>query len=319
MSLTEQALLLASWEFWGLTLLSAASAISGFYLAFRYLRRARTIEDTPTAKVRSAHQGYVELAGQAISMEGEPILAPLTGKKCCWFSYKIERRGDKHWLTVEKGTSDSLFLLRDETGDCIIDPEGADVTPGHKDVWHGNSRTATTTTGNSSQDVSSLLLKLGASVNSGINVGGRYRFTESRIHSQDQLYAIGMFKTLDEVDHIQHRSEITRDLLRSWKQDMPSLLVEFDRNRDGRIDSTEWENVRQKAENQAHVEQQELLDGSILNTLSETKSSSHPFLLSTLPEFDLVRRYRLFVMLATLAFFSGGALAVWLFTIKFTN
>ena len=120
MPLTQQLLLLDGWKFWGITSLSAVAAICGFYFAFHFLRRARIIEDTPTANIRSAHQGYVELAGTAAQMDGEPILAPLTHLPCCWYSYKVERLDDKRWLLADQGTSDDLFLLQDKTGKCII-------------------------------------------------------------------------------------------------------------------------------------------------------------------------------------------------------
>jgi hypothetical protein len=261
----------------------------------------------------------VELAGTAAQMDGEPILAPLTKLPCCWYSYKVERRGDKNWHIIDQGTSDHLFLLRDQTGECIIDPEGADVTSDQKDVWQGDSKLATPHTNNKLPSDWKLLLKLGQTLNRGIATGSRYRYTETRIHDGNHLYGIGLFKTLDEVDHIQHRSEITRELLREWKKDSSSLLFEFDRNRDGRIDPQEWEQVRRKAEEQARSEHQQLIDGSILHTLSATGSRSHPFLLSTLPQFDLVRRYRRFVAVAVIAFFFGGATAVWMLTLKLAN
>ena len=83
-----QALSDGKFWFWALTF-SGLSALA-FYFAFRNLARARLIEDTPTSRVRSAHQGYVELEGEAAAMQGEPILSPLTQTACCWFRYKIE-------------------------------------------------------------------------------------------------------------------------------------------------------------------------------------------------------------------------------------
>lgn len=317
MPITEQIALLSSWEFWALTLLSAAAALIGLYRIVHYLRLVRTIDDTPTAKVRSAHQGYVELAGTAVRMEGESILGPLTGQECCWYRYKIERHGDKHWHTVEKGGSEHLFLLRDDTGDCIIDPDGADITPAHTDIWYGNSRTPSTYTGSNTQP--NIFWKLTGLLGKHSTIGSRYRYTESRIHHQDPLYAIGLFKSLDEMDHMQQRKEITRDLLQNWKQDRTGLMLKFDRNRDGHFDPEEWERVRHEATTLAQTKQQQLLGESILHTLSDTASRHHPFLLSSLPEFKLVRRYRRFVYLATAAFFVGGALSVWLLSLKFAT
>jgi len=316
MSLAEQALHLSDTKFWIITSISIAAAVVGFYFAFHFLRRARIIEDTPTANIRSAHQGYVELAGSAIQMDGEPIIAPLTGLQCCWYSYKVEHYSDKGWFIADSGTSDHLFLLRDATGDCIIDPEGADITTDHKDVWQGDSPLMPRHINNKLPSSWNLLLKLGQDVNSTGAIGPSRRYTEKRIHNDDQLYAIGLFKTLDEMDHIQHRSEITRELLREWKQDRPSLLFEFDRNRDGHLDQQEWDRVRQKAESQAMSEHQELIQGSILHTLSDTGSRHHPFLLSTLPQFDLVRRFRRHILLSIIALLSSGTIAAWLLTLK---
>ena len=47
-------------------------------IAYATLARKRLIEDTPTSRIRSAPQGFVELAGVAGVFEGEPIIAPLT-------------------------------------------------------------------------------------------------------------------------------------------------------------------------------------------------------------------------------------------------
>jgi hypothetical protein len=261
----------------------------------------------------------VELAGTARQMDGEPIIAPLTNLPCCWYSYKVEQRGDKNWLITDQGTSDHLFHLQDETGNCIIDPEGAKVTTERKDVWHGSSRSAVPHINPKLPSNWKLLLNLGRPVSHEIGFGSNYRYTETRIHDGDHLYGIGLFKTLDEVDHIQQRSEISRELLREWKKDKSSLLFEFDRNRDGQIDQQEWEQVRQKAENQAQTEHQELIEGSVLHTLSETGSRNHPFLLSTLPEFDLVRRCRRYAVLSLIAFCGAGAIATWMLTLKLAN
>lgn len=48
--------------FYGL-IFSIVIALTLFSLMFYYLKRARLIEDTPTSRIRSAAQGYVELIG----------------------------------------------------------------------------------------------------------------------------------------------------------------------------------------------------------------------------------------------------------------
>ena len=102
--------------------LAAVLAVAAFVAGLTGLRRVRHIEDVPTARVRSAPQGYVELIGRAHAMDGEPIIAPLSQTPCCWYRFRVERADGKDWRTVDSGVSDGIFLLRDETGECVVDP-----------------------------------------------------------------------------------------------------------------------------------------------------------------------------------------------------
>lgn len=313
MSLSLQMMHLSQGEFWLFFSLAVAASAAGFYLTFRWFSRARTIENVPTSRIRSAQQGYVELTGEALLMEGAETTAPLTGSNCCWFHYKIERRGDKNWHTLESDTSDQLFLLRDKTGDCIIDPEGAEVTPSDRSIWYGHSRYPTNRKPMRSIPQLQPLFRLGKLLNTPIGLTGRYRYTEERIYSSDTLYAIGHFKSLDDMDHAVSRNELTRELLREWKQDKAQLLARFDLNGDGQIDTSEWETARNSAKAQAAREQTQQLKNQIIHRLGQGNSRHYPYLLSTLPEFKLVRQYKLKAAGALLLFFVGGAGAVWMF------
>ncbi len=291
---------------------AAGASAFGFFGAFRHLHRARIIEDTPTAKIRSAPQGYVELVGQAQRMEGDETLSPLTRMPCCWWRYKIEKRGDKNWHKVEGDESDTLFLLRDDTGECIVDPEGADITASDKSIWYGSTRYPASGLPQRYR-VDDPVLKGLLKVTAAIGVGD-YRYTEELIYPGDELYAIGLFKTMDDVDHHQNRGELARQLIREWKQDHAALLARFDRNKDGRIDEKEWELARRTAYHQAEREYRRQMEGQILHTLSATGSGRRPYLLSALPQFQLVKRYRRKSLLYLILFFGAGALAVVLAT-----
>lgn len=318
MSISEQFRHLSQMEFWALTLFCAGAAIVTFYFAFRWLTRARLIEDAPTAKIRSAQQGYVELVGNARLMAGEPICAPLTGTECCWYRYKIEKRGDKNWRTVESDTSDETFLLEDETDHCLLDPEGAEVTPSDRSVWYGHERYPMNRQPNKQRIGRTPLLKLIGLLNTEIG-GGRYRYSEERIYPGDRLYAIGLFKSLDELDHRQHKSELMRELLREWKQDRTTLLNRFDLNGDGQVDTREWALARKAAETQARMSHAEQQANLIHHRLGSPETSRYPFLLSTLAEFDLVRRYRLKAIGAISLFFVTGIAAVWLLNLRLAS
>ena len=66
----------------GILVITLLIALFALYLGFFGLIRVRRIEDVPTARVRSAPQGYVELIGTAHTLDGEPIIAPLSKKNC---------------------------------------------------------------------------------------------------------------------------------------------------------------------------------------------------------------------------------------------
>jgi len=292
-------------KYWMWVAFSIAGAVAGFYFAFRNLSRARIIEDTPTAKVRSAHQGYVELAGEAQPLDNAPLLSPLTKSDCCWYRYIIERHcGKNNWNTLEKESSDTPFILRDETGDCIIDPEGAEISPTDRSVWYGRTRHPE----NRNPPRKRLDAGNGLNINASI-VRGNYRYTEERIYTSDSLYAIGLFKSLDDMDHQRNRQQMTRELLRDWKKDTASLLANFDTNKDGKIDVDEWDRARAAAKAQAETVHKEQMKTQILHTLSKTTSRRRPYLISSLPQFNLVRRYRLLATFSIAGFFIAGSLA----------
>ena len=294
--------------------LSFVSLLS-LYFAFRNLHRARLIEDTPTSRIRSAHQGYVELIGEAANMKGEPIMAPLTGLPCCWWRYRVDRKRDKGWQVVQSGTSESLFLLRDETGECIIDPDGAQVTPSGKTIWYGPNATpgAPPDLGTGSQQRQSRLFGMAVSVTT--TFGSDYRYSEETIIPGDPLYAIGLFKSVGETDRQAIREDMIKERLSQWKADHANLLKRFDRNRDGQIDLDEWELARRSARTEVMREQMRDSDQAI-HTLSSAGSQRRPLLISTREEFDIVRRFRYWSLGLLSIFFLSGSLVVWMFTLR---
>jgi hypothetical protein len=244
-------------EYVFMTGLAAAVTAYAAFIAFRNFKRARLIEDIPTAKARSAHQGYVELHGRAELMKGEPIRAPLSGRECCWWAYTIEQAsGDEGWRTVEKDASHSLFLLRDETGACIVDPEDADVVHSRRRRWRGS----------------------------------KYRYTERYLFPGDRLYAIGYFRTHKGIDEWNTEEEM-RILLADWKKDQPALLERFDTNKDGRIDLDEWEAARSAAREEVTRERTKLAADPGVHVLG-VPPDGRPFLLAPVDELNFTKRLR---------------------------
>ncbi|WP_177418398.1 GIDE domain-containing protein [endosymbiont of Lamellibrachia barhami] len=309
-------LALPTLEFWvwagALSLLSLAA----LFFSFRNLAHARTIEDTPTSRIRSAHQGYVELNGEAAAMKGEPIITPLTHSPCCWFRFKIERRGEKGWRTVRQGGSEGLFLLKDESGECIVDPDGAAVTPSEKSVWYGSNSLPQTGPATGGLDFNSSTTLFGLNLNiRSYRSGGHYRYTEETIYPGDPLYAIGLFKSFGEADRLAMRQDMVRERLRQWKQDRAGLLARFDRDGNGAIDMGEWESARRKAEREVASEQL-IEDHPSLHTLSQP-DSNRPFIISSNAEFALVKRYRRFAFGFIAGFFLLGGVSTWMLATRF--
>lgn len=296
-------------QFFVITAMCIAAAGGGLFFFFRNHFRARLIEDMPTSKIRSAAQGYVELIGFAKLMEGEPIVSPLTRLRCCWWRYKIERRGQKNgWHTVESGSSDSPFLMEDDTGLCIIDPEGAHVIPWENKVWYGHEKYPSKEPINHSFNFS-----IG-----GLNMGsGRYRYTEAFIYEDNPLYAVGYFRSMDEFDHRESRHELMRGILKEWKQDKGKLLARFDRNGDGKIDLEEWDEARKMAAKLARKEQQEIERNQIPHILTKPRDRRQPYILATKEQDELTKGLRLWGYAALALGLTGSIASLYLLISRF--
>ena len=98
-------------DFWTFAIILVLLTVGGFIGAFYFFLRKRIIEDTPTSRITSAAQGYVELSGVGKLMDGSTITGPLTGIPCTWYQYTVEEyrsSGKKsHWITIDQGISDS--------------------------------------------------------------------------------------------------------------------------------------------------------------------------------------------------------------------
>jgi len=300
-----------------LALLCAAS----LYSIFRFFHRSRMIDDTPTSKIRSAHQGFIELEGIGKLMRGTPILSPLSQQACLWYSYKIEHkktkgfsinnnnRHDSRWETVDSGVSDNLFLLNDGSGICVIDPEGATITPSYSKTWYGNREYPVNSS--SSANATSALNSL---------VGSNdYRYTEKRINVDSELYILGLFKTVGgRRDKVDEAAEV-RDLLASWKQKPNALLARFDENGDGEIDMQEWQQVMDAAQQEVTASFSERLVQPEIHTISKPLDSRRPFILSVESQQAISKKYRWYSRGSIFTFFASGISFVWVIGIRMAN
>ena len=257
------------WRNGWLTCLSIMAAIS--ILAWlSALNRLRAIRDTPTSKIASAAQGYVELSGSGHPF-GEPLISKLSALPCLWYRYRIERRkSENKWKTMDSGESDDSFMLRDDTGECVVDPERAEILTQHHDQWHD----------------------------------GDYRYTEWKLIEHDSLYVIGQFRTQGGSSLEFNTREELNTLLAEWKKDMPALLKRFDLDNNGTLDMQEWMLARSAASREVAKMMREAQAQPDINIIGRPREGEL-FLISNLDQDKLSRRYLLWNW-AHLAIFFGA-------------
>ncbi len=317
---------------WVVGLLTALAA-GGLYGFLRYGRLLRLIADTPTARIRSVPQGFVQLEGTTGWLPGPEIQARLSGRPCVWYRYRVEEtRGsgrNRRRTVVEHGTSGDLFRITDETGDCVIDPDGALVVAPAREVWYGATRRAAYRTtsgpdrpGRGRMD-SGLIGGLGLS---GPGLGrtgfgrmvlgrGRYRFTEERLYAHQALLAVGEFTTRHHEGP--DRNERLRERLAQWKTD-PAVIRRFDSSGNGELSVADWNQVRAAAKVAVDQEMAEETHPEAFHLLRRgERGSQRILLLSTLSEAQLLVRQRLRAYGSGLVFVVAASLALWAVTLHF--
>lgn len=271
---------------WFLIVALIVGACISLFACLRLFHRARLIEDMPTSKIRSCSQGYVELHGTAKLMEGPEIHAPLSGQPCVWFSFSVEEYAPhtkQKWRHIDSGVSEQLFLLEDGTGSCIIDPEGAEVTPSSSTTWYGSKRIRPAT------HISPLDLLGGAIFQS----GQKYRYTERRLDQYEALYAIGEYRSMG-TGYQQSLKDAAATHLKELKRDKEKLAA-YDKNHDGEIDQQEWEVARKDAKRIVIEEQLSKPLPKRMHVLKKPETKKYqPFLLSSKSETHMSRKNRIY-------------------------
>ncbi|MBV0932741.1 GIDE domain-containing protein [Marinobacterium weihaiense] len=285
---------------WLLALLCLVAIAVALWFVFSRLARYRLIADTPTARIRSAPQGYVELIGHVIAGEDGNLRAPLSGRPCAWYAYRVEELDDDgrtRWRLLRSGRSNEWFQINDGTGTCLVDPDGAEISTLHKHSWRAHTAFPAGLEQHPQGAAALLSLQRGEE---------RYRFTEWLILEHEAIYALGHFHTLgggrDQLD----LNQAVRERLSHWKQDPEALLARFDHDGDGRIDLDEWQTARETALQEAQAEQQALHALPSMHVLRDPQQPRKPYLLSTHDETRLMLRFRLLsagCFLAALIFF----------------
>lgn len=163
---------------------------------FDLLRMLRIIRNTPTSKIRSASQGYVELSGRPKPIK-KYLKSIFSATDCVWYSCKIEEKTPKfdnnrkqngyEWKEIFNENSDGkVFKLQDGTGECIIIPfegDSLNTNNGKYIDYH-------------SLNVKYMDITKKQYLKSKIKKSGTYRYYEDLITGKDIIFSLGEFKTL---------------------------------------------------------------------------------------------------------------------------
>jgi hypothetical protein len=295
-------------DFWLWTIIILGVGLACGYGIFHFMRRARIIEDTPTSKIRSASQGYVEIIGTIKYLADQPIQAPLTNKDCAWYSYKIEKKVHTYtgktsttkWKIIKQEISERPFQCADDSGTCMINPKAAEVYPSDDNTWYGNAKWPAG----------------GPTNNTSIFSSGNYRYTEERLYANDPLYAIGLFHTVDPNKAHGDASNEVRAVLSAWKQDQTTLHERFDENQDGHIDEREWDGARLAAHAYVYEQRLKRADRPAINIMTATDDYRRPYILSVKPPLQMSKSFRLKAAGCTLGFVVCAPLSAWMLFVR---
>lgn len=243
------------------------------------LHRRRAIADTPTSRIASAAQGYVELRGRGRPLDDPPLRSHLSALPCLWYRYQIEEKtgsGDK-WHTVSSGESDASFILDDGSARCVIDVDGAEIITRHKETrTHDNTRT-----------------------------------TEWKLLADDAIYALGEFRSIGGGTLELDAENDVRELLAEMKKDQPTLLARFDLDGDGRIDMAEWALARQAARREIEKQHREARSEADVHMLCRP-AAGQLFLISNLDPDRIARRYLYWTAFHLATFFAALGALPWI-------
>jgi len=261
---------------------SIALILLSLFFGFRYFVRARIIAHTPTSKLRSAAQGFIEIEGAGRPLDTAPLRSPLTFTPCLWYEVLIERQQgsgkNRRWETVNRNRSDALLLVEDDTGEAYVDPDHARVVEHRKKRWRERG---------------------GRSWQAGALGGGsdQYRYTERVLLPGFPLYVLGWLETrghrnggVSKTEAVERRRQA---LIREW-QASEEHRQRFDIDGDGEISQREWDwalrLARSQAEKEVREADAEAGRGANVAHLLRRPDNGDPYIISGLDQETLVRR-----------------------------
>ena len=240
----------------GMPWLAMLAAGVSLWAWIRSRKHYRQIADIPTAKLSAAAQGYVEVTGTGETHPDYPVVSPLTGLPCLWFEFTVWRIDGDRSTVINSGTSTLPFTLHDGDGLALVVPEQAHVITRHSRSWRR----------------------------------GDEKYHERVILKNETLYVLA-----DHVSCLRDSAGSFLDtqrnaLLAEWKSDQETLVKRFDSDRNGHIDTVEWQSARQAAETEVSL-------GKVITPQEDEHFfrkplDGRPFLISNYSAQQLAKRFQ---------------------------
>ena len=264
--------------------------LTGLFLFFRsilrILPRVVWITGTPTSPIRSLAIGLVEVTGKV--KQEETIISPATGLECCLTKYKLQELKVTHtrngrttsWRTIDSGFLYVPFYLQDSEGARIlINPKDAELYLPCETYYPNTGFPA--------------------------NTVGSIRYLEQAIYSNSFLYVLGEAKKKARFADLKDEVSINLAILRGDPEKMAAL----DENKDGQIDTVEWEKAVRNAESRVTEETITAAQNPLDTVIIAKPSAKRPFIISTRSEKEVLNRlrwkgYSTLVLGLTLIFFN---------------
>lgn len=246
--------------------------VSSFLFWLSAFQRKRAFEDLPTSTVAAAAQGYVELRGTAEAAPGYSLRGRLTGAPCVWCQYVMKERNNKgEYVETDFGSLGVPFLLRDQTGECLVDAGQAEVVCNRCQQWEEDGRIC----------------------------------EEWSIRIGDPIHAVGYFSTGGVNAISQLNMKVAYDLA-SEQRNPAAFAARYDANQDGKVDLREVAGARVAKLGQ---EERHLARQGGAHTLGPSPDG-RPFLLASAEQERVTTHYALLAAVHLGVFFvSLGLLA----------
>ncbi|MGM5488398.1 MAG: GIDE domain-containing protein [Nanobdellota archaeon] len=108
---------------------AAALGVYFFFKGWHWKREVQIIRNTPTSKIRSLAMGRVEIYGDVIPIQ--MVKSPFSNQDCVYCRWTVEEyvrtKNSGHWRTIKRGTVSREFYVKDDTGQVLVNPDGAEI------------------------------------------------------------------------------------------------------------------------------------------------------------------------------------------------